>query len=54
MGNLLSVFIHVANTHDTKSGIVPAHSACLKCPVIQRFCADAGYKRKSSLMSGKN
>ena len=44
MGNILSVFIHGANIHDTKSGIVPAHSTCLKYPTIQRFCADAGYK----------
>ena len=44
MGNLLSVFIHAANIHDTKSGIVPAHSACLKYSTIQRFCADAGYR----------
>lgn len=44
MGNLLSIFIHAANIHDTKSGIVPAHSACLKYPAIQRFCADAGYR----------
>jgi putative transposase len=44
MGNLLSVFVHAANVHDTKSGIVPAYSACLKYPTIQRFCADAGYR----------
>ena len=44
MGNILSVFIYAANIHDTKSGIVPAHSACLKYPTIQRFCADAGYR----------
>ena len=43
MGNLLSVFIHAVNIHDTKSGIVPACLACLKYPIIQRFCADAGY-----------
>jgi len=34
MGNLLAIFIHAANIHDTKSGIVPAHSACLKYPAI--------------------
>ena len=44
MGNLLSIFIHAANIHDTKSGIVPAHCACLKYPTIQKFCADAGYR----------
>ena len=43
MGNLLSVFIHAVNIHDTTSGIVPAHSACLKYPTIQRFYADAEY-----------
>ena len=29
MGNLLSVVVHAANIHDTKSGINPAR-ACLK------------------------
>ena len=44
MDNILSVFIHGTNIHDTKSGIVPVHSACLRYPTIRRFCASAGNK----------
>ena len=55
MGNLLSVFIHAVNIHDTTSGIVPAHSACLKYPTIQRFYADAEYiLRRGVDISEKN
>ncbi len=45
MGNLLSVVVHAANIHDTKSGILPAREAFEKYPSIQRFCADAGYRK---------
>ena len=45
MGNLLAVVIHAANIHDTKSGIWAARNAFEKCPSIQRFCADAGYRK---------
>ena len=44
MGNLLAVFIHAANIHDSKSGIFPAYLSCIKYPTIKRFCADAGYR----------
>ena len=44
MGNLLSVKVHAANIHDTKSGILPAEAALANYPKIQKFCADAGYK----------
>ena len=44
MGNLLSVVVHAANIHDTKSGILAAKKAIQKYPSIQRFCADAGYR----------
>ena len=44
MGNLLAVYINAANIHDTKAGIFPAYSACIKNPTIQQFCADAGYR----------
>ena len=44
MGNLLAVVVHAADTHDTKSGIVPAKLAIRKYPSIKRFCADAGYR----------
>ena len=45
MGNLLAVVVHAANIHDTKSGILPARDAFAKYPSIQRFCADAGYRK---------
>ena len=45
MGNLLAVVIHAANIHDTKSGILAAKDAFGKYPSIQRFCADAGYRK---------
>ena len=45
MGNLLAVAVHAANIHDTKSGILAARDACEKYPSIQRFCADAGYRK---------
>lgn len=45
MGNLLAVVVHAANVHDTKSGIPAARDAFEKYPSIQRFCADAGYRK---------
>ena len=45
MGNLLSVVIHAANIHDTKSGINPAKQAFEKYPTIKKFCADEGYRK---------
>ena len=45
MGNLLAVVIHAANIHDTKSGIWVAREDFEKYPSIQRFCADAGYRK---------
>ena len=45
MGNLLAVVVHAANIHDTKSGIWAARDAFEKYPSIQRFCADAGYRK---------
>lgn len=45
MGNLLAVVVHAANIHDTKAGILAAKRALEKYPSIQRFCADAGYRK---------
>ena len=45
MGNLLAVVVHAANIHDTKSGILAARDAFEKYSSIQRFCADAGYRK---------
>lgn len=53
MGNLLSVVVHAANIHDTKSGIMPASLAFERYPTIKRFCADAGY-RKTFINDVKN
>jgi len=44
MGNLLSVVVHAANIHDTKSGILPVRKAIEKYPALKAFCADAGYR----------
>ena len=44
LGNLLSVAVHAANIHDTKSGILAANVAKKRYPSIQGFCADAGYR----------
>jgi len=45
MGNLLAIFVHAANIHDTKSGITPAKKAFEKYPTIQKFCGDDGYRK---------
>ena len=41
---MLSVDVHAANIHDTKSGISTAKEAYTNYPSIQKFCADAGYR----------
>ena len=43
MGNLLSVKVHAANIHDTKSGIWAAELALANYPEIRKFCGDSGY-----------
>ena len=45
MGNLLAVVVHATNIHNTKAGIIAAKRAVEKYPSIQRFCADAGYRK---------
>ena len=44
LGCLLSVVVHAANIHDTKSGISVAKQAYGRYSSIQKFCADAGYR----------
>lgn len=44
LGNILSVVVHAANIHDSKSGIFAAKEAIANYPTIRGFCADAGYK----------
>ena len=45
MGNLLAVVVYAANIHDTKAGIWAAKKEFETYPSIQRFCADAGYRK---------
>ena len=42
---MLAVVVHAANINDTKAGIIAAKRAVEKYPSIQRFCADAGYRK---------
>ena len=44
MGNLLAVYVHAANLHDTTTGSVPAINAYIQYPTIQGFCGDTGYR----------
>ena len=44
LGCTLSVDVHAANIHDTKSGIYTAKKAYTSYKTIQKFCADAGYR----------
>ena len=44
LGCMLSVDVHAANIHDTKSGISTAKEAYMSYPSIQKFCADAGHR----------
>jgi putative transposase len=45
LGCLLSIVVHAANIHDTKSGINPAKKAFDKYPTIKKFCGDEGYRK---------
>ena len=40
----MSVVVHAANIHDTKSGILAAKAVKNRYPSIQGFCADTGYR----------
>ena len=51
---MLSVDVHAANIHDTKSGIFTAKEAYTNYPSIQKFCADAGYGIAKIYRKGKN
>ena len=44
MGNLLTIVVHKASIHDTKSGIFPALLSYLKYPTIKGYSADGGYR----------
>ena len=44
MGNILAVYIHKANIHDTKGGIFVMEKALHNYPSINACCSDAGYR----------
>ena len=44
MGNLLTVHVHAANKHDTKSGVYTFEKASYRYPSIQAGCGDQGYR----------
>lgn len=45
MGNLLTVVVHAANIHDTKSGILAITKALATYSNIKAISADAGYRK---------
>jgi len=45
MGNLLAVYVHSANLHDTTMGIIPAILAHSRYPTLLKFCGDQGYRK---------
>lgn len=44
MGNLLCVYVHAANIHDTKGGVYTFEKALYRYPTIIAGCADQGCK----------
>lgn len=44
MGNILTVNVHAANKHDTKSGGETFLKAFYKYPTLLGVCADMGYR----------
>jgi len=46
MGNILTVYVHSANIHDTNSGVYTFETARYKYPSIQAGCGDNGYRGK--------
>ena len=47
MGNLLQIFVHAANIHDTISGTCMFDLIKEKYPSVKAFSADAGYRGTS-------
>ncbi|SJM37764.1 Transposase DDE domain protein [Psychrobacter piechaudii] len=45
MGNLLSIVVHAANIHDTKSGKLAIEKLLSVYTTIKAVSADAGYRR---------
>ena len=44
MGNLLCVYVHAANIHDTRGGVYTFEKALYRYPTIVGACADQGYR----------
>ena len=44
MGNLLCIYVHAANIHDTKGGVYTFEKALYRYPTIQAGCADGSYR----------
>ena len=44
LGNLLAIYVHAANVHDTVAGIWAAWFALAWYSSIQKFCGDLGYR----------
>lgn len=45
MGNILSVYVHAANIHDTKGSVFTFEKALFYYPSIEGVCADSAYKK---------
>ena len=45
LGNLIAIVIHAANIHDTKGGCEVLKQASEKCPTIEVFSGDSGYRK---------
>ena len=44
MENLLCIYVHAANIHDTKGGVYTFEKALYRYPTIQAGCADGSYR----------
>ncbi len=45
MGNILSVYVHAANIHDTKGGVFTFEKALFYYPSIEGVCTGSAYKK---------
>ena len=45
MGNILSVYVHAANIHDTKGGVFTFEKALFYYSSIEGVCADSAYRK---------
>lgn len=45
MGNILAVYVHAADIHDTKGGVFTFEKALFYYPFIESVRADSAYKK---------